>query len=55
MLITIISKCGDYPQTWTFDIRPDDLQKLMTKYDGRGESVLLDTDELPPEIRNYYK
>lgn len=55
MIITIISKCGDYPQGWTLDIKPDDMRELMEKYDGRGESVLMDVDELPQDIRNYYK
>lgn len=55
MLITIISKCGDYPQAWTVDIKPEDMRELMEKYDGRGESVLMDADDLPREIQEYYK
>lgn len=55
MTITIISKLDNAAQAWTFDIKSEDLQSLMEKYDGRGESVLLDADELPDDIKNYYK
>lgn len=55
MIITILSKLNDDTQAWTFDIRESDLIDLMQKYDGRGESVLLDADELPEDIKHYYK
>lgn len=55
MLITMISKLDDNAQTWTFNIKEEDLNRLMEQYDGRGESVVLDTDELPRDIQEYYK
>lgn len=55
MVITIISKCGEYPQAWTFDIKEKDLIELMEKYDGCGEGVLLDAAELPRDIEHYHK
>ena len=55
LTITIISKLDNAAQAWTFDIKLEDLQALMEKYDGRGESVLMDADDLPEDIKNYYK
>lgn len=55
MTITIISKLDNAAQAWTLDIKEADLIALMEKYDGRGESVLMDADELPQDIKNYYK
>ena len=55
MLITLTSKLNNDVQLWTFDIRESDLIELMQKYDGRGESVLIDASELPDDIKNYYK
>lgn len=55
MIITITSKLENDVQLWTLDIRESDLIELMQKYDGRGESVLIDADDLPDDIKNYYK
>lgn len=55
MLITITNKLDNDIQLWTFDIKESDLIELMQKYDGRGESVLIDADDLPEDIKNYYK
>lgn len=55
MTITLISKCGDCPQLWTFDIEENDLIEIMEKYGHCGESVLIDGDELPDDIREYYE
>lgn len=55
MIITITSKLENDVQLWTFDIRESDLVELTQKYDGRGESVLIDADELPEDIKEYYK
>ena len=55
MIITITNKLGDDVQLWTFEIRESDLVELMQKYDGRGESVLIDADELPEDIKPYYE
>lgn len=55
MVITIISKTGDYPQAWTLNVRESDLIALCEKYDGCGDSVLLDAAELPHDLQHYYK
>lgn len=55
MIITIVSKLDDSAQLWTFDIEESDLVQIMEKYAVCGESVLVDTDELHDEIKNYYK
>lgn len=55
MIITIISECGDFPQAWTFDIEEKDFIKIAEKYGHCGESVLLDIEELPHDIRGYHK
>lgn len=55
MLITITSKLNNDVQLWTFDIKESDLFELMQKYEGKGEGVLIDADELPEDIRNYYE
>ena len=55
MLITITSKLGDDVQLWTFNIENEDLNALMEKYGHTGEGVLVDADDLPEDIKNYYK
>lgn len=55
MLITITSKLENDVQLWTFNIRESDLIELMQKYEGRGESVLIDAAELPEDIKHYYE
>lgn len=55
MLITITNKLGEAVQLWTFDIEEEDLIKLSEKYGARGESVLIDADELPEDIKHYYE
>lgn len=55
MIITITSKLDEDIQLWTFDIDEKDLVELCEKYGHRGESVLIDADELPEDIKNYYK
>ena len=55
MIITITNKLGNGAQLWTFDIKEEDLITLCEKYDGRGESDLIDADELPQDIKEYYK
>lgn len=55
MLITITSKLNDDVQLWTFDIEEEDMIKLCEKYGHRGEGVLIDADELPEDIKDYYK
>lgn len=55
VIITIISKLDEAAQAWTFDIDEKDLVKIMEKYGHRGESVLMDADELPQDIREYYE
>ena len=55
MLITITSKLGEDVQLWTFDIDESDLNALMEKYGHKGEGVLVDADELPHDIKEYYK
>ena len=55
MIVTILSKLNDDVQAWTFDIKESDLMVLMQKYGHRGESVLLDADELPNDLQNYYE
>lgn len=55
LLITMISKLDDNAQAWTFNIKEEDLNRLMEQYDGRGESVVLDTEDLPRDIQEYYK
>ena len=55
MLITITSKLNEDVQLWTFDIEEKDLIALMEKYGHKGEGVLVDADELPEDIKHYYK
>ena len=55
MIITIVSKLDDSAQLWTFDIEESDLVQIMEKYSDKGESVIVDADELHDEIKNYYK
>ena len=55
MEITIISKLNGGVQAWTFDISESDLNELMTKYDGRGFSVLSDAEDIGEEIKALYK
>ena len=55
MDITIISKLNGGVQAWTFDINEEDLAQLMQKYEGRGESVLSDADDIGEEIKTLYK
>lgn len=55
MLITITYKLDDSAQLWTFDIDENDLIQLSEKYGHCGESVLIDTDDLPEDIKHYYK
>lgn len=55
MLITITSKLNEDVQLWTFDIEEKDLIEICEKYGARGESVLIDADELPEDIKEYYK
>ena len=55
MLITITNKLGEDVQLWTFNIKEEDLIKLCEKYGDRGESVLIDSDDLPEDIKHYYK
>ena len=55
MLITITNKFGEDVQLWTFDIKEEDLIKLSEKYGSCGESVLIDADNLPEDIKEYYK
>ena len=55
MLITITSKLNEDVQLWTFDIEETDLIALMEKYGHTGEGVLVDADELPEDIKEYYK
>ena len=55
MLITITSRLGEDVQLWTFDIKEEDLIKLSEKYGACGESVLIDAEELPHDIKEYYK
>lgn len=55
MIITIANKLGEAVQLWTFDIKEEDLIKIFEKYEGRGESVLIDADDLPDDIKDYYK
>ena len=55
MLITITSKLNEDVQLWTFDIKEEDLIKLSEKYGACGESVLIDADDLPEDIKDYYK
>ena len=55
MTITIITEIGKSAQLWTFDIEDADLARIMEKYGDKGESVIVDADELHDEIKNYYK
>lgn len=56
MLITILNDFGNGDvQAWTFDIKESDLMEICEKYGHTGESVLLDADELPVDIKVYYK
>lgn len=55
MLTTIINKIGNDVQLWTVEIDESDLVALMEKYGHKGESVLVDADELHDEIKEYYK
>lgn len=55
MIITITSKLNNDVQLWTFDIDESDLVKLLDKYSTYGEAVLIDADELPTDIKQYYE
>ncbi len=55
MIITITNKLGEDVQLWTFNIDESDLIALMEKYGHTGEGVLVDADELPEDIKHYYK
>ena len=55
MIITLANKLGDHVQLWTFDIEEEDAIKLSEKYGGRGDSVLVDAEDLPAEIKDIYK
>ena len=55
MLITITSKLNEDVQLWTFNIEDEDLNALMEKYGHKGEGVLIDADDLPEDIKDYYK
>ena len=55
MIITITNKLGEDVQLWTFDIKEEDLIPIFEKYSTSGESVLIDADDLPNDIRDYYK
>ena len=55
MIITITNKLENGVQLWTFDVKEEDLITLFEKYEGRGESVLIDADDLPNDIKDYYK
>lgn len=55
MIITIVNKLDNAAQLWTFDIEESDLIKLSEKYRDRGESVLIDADELPEDIKHYHE
>ena len=55
MLITITSKLNEDVQLWTFDIEETDLIALMEKYGHTGDGVLVDADDLPEDIKEYYK
>ena len=55
MIITITNKLGEDVQLWTFDIKEEDLMPIFEKYGARGESVLIDADDLPEDIKHYYK
>ena len=55
MLITITNKLGEDVQLWTFEIEEADIIAICEKYGSRGESVLIDADELPADIKEYYK
>ena len=55
MIITITNKLGEDVQLWTFDIEEKDLIALMEKYGHTGEGVLVDADDLPKDIKHYYK
>ena len=53
--ITIANKLGEHVQLWTLDIDEKDLIALSEKYEGKGDSVLVDADDLPAEIKEFYK
>ena len=55
MIITITNKLDEGVQLWTFDIKEEDLIPIFEKYGDRGESVLIDADDLPHDIKDYYK
>lgn len=55
MTITIINKLNDDVQLWTFDSEESDILALMEKYGHTGEGVLIDADDLPEDIKHYYK
>lgn len=52
--ITVVSKLGNDLQAWTFNISEADFLALMEKYDGKGTSVLSDTDGIAEEIKEIY-
>ena len=55
MIITITSKLDKDVQLWTFNIDESDLNSLMEKYGHTGEGVLVDANDLPEDIKDYYK
>lgn len=55
MKITIISPAFNGVQAWTLDIKPSEASEIFEKFDGRGESIILDADELPDDIKHYHK
>ena len=55
MIITITNKLGEGVQLWTFDIKEEDLIPIFEKYGDCGESVVIDADDLPNDIKDYYK
>ena len=55
MIITITNKLDRGVQLWTFDIKEEDLIPIFEKYSASGESVVIDAEELPHDIKDYYK
>ena len=55
MIITITNKLENGAQLWTFDIKEEDLIPIFEKYGAHGESVVIDADDLPNDIKDYYK
>ena len=55
MIITITSKFDKGVQLWTFNIDESDLNALMEKYGHTGDGVIVDVDDLPADIKDYYR